>query len=257
MSGKHLVCLNVSYQPVDVIEFTRCMRPDGSHYGTAGQCRKGREVASGTGIDKKKPKFDLAAKLQNSKLTSANLIGDGAYAKVYDIGDGVLIKVGEIPESERNIMQDLKSIPNVPRVLAYGKSKTQEGRSIMAMTRVPGKPAKEFSASQQKKIFDKAYPLIRELHKRGISHNDLHNENILFDSKSGKISLIDFGLADKGHSFGMINDLIDLAQNSSGRMSDRVMASLERNGLFGDEDPMEMGDSVVKKKIKRVWSDIS
>ena len=38
----------------DALDFARCQRPDGSYYGTAGQCRKG------TPVDAKKLKDDLA-----------------------------------------------------------------------------------------------------------------------------------------------------------------------------------------------------
>lgn len=239
---------------MNITDFTRCQRADGTYYGTAGQCRKGREVDPSMGTKKG---YDLAAKLKEGKLTSANLIGDGAYGKVYDIGDGVLVKVGEIPESEKTILDKLKSVPNVPRVLAYGRSKVKEDHAIMAMTKVPGVPIEKLSESEQKRAFDMVYPLLRKIHEKGISHNDLHGGNILYDRKTNSVSLIDFGLADEGPAFAQINDLMDMAMSSTGAMGERVMESLERRGLFGDQDPTELPNSLIKKKLKQVWQDIS
>ena len=36
----------VSREVADMLDFSRCERPDGSHYGTSGNCRKGKQVSA-------------------------------------------------------------------------------------------------------------------------------------------------------------------------------------------------------------------
>jgi len=57
---------NFSEETLDVLDFARCQRADGSYYGTSGTCRKGRDVA-GKGIDEKKLKAAAAANQARDK----------------------------------------------------------------------------------------------------------------------------------------------------------------------------------------------
>ena len=91
-------------------EFARCQRADGSHYGTAGQCRKGREVDPRREIDK------IARGLSQTKggvFRSAidpdkGLIGEGK-----SLGNGVTVVRGNARELER-----LGKLPGLPRPTA-------------------------------------------------------------------------------------------------------------------------------------------
>lgn len=76
-----------------VIDFTRCQRADGSHYGTGGQCRKGREVDP------------LSEALKGGKL-----IGEGGYGEVYDVGNGIVVKVGAVNRNEVKAHRVLKHV---------------------------------------------------------------------------------------------------------------------------------------------------
>ena len=91
-------------------EFARCQRADGSYYGTAGQCRKGREVDPRREIDK------IARGLSRTKgdvFRSAidpdkGLIGEGK-----SLGNGVTVVRGNARELER-----LGKLPGLPRPTA-------------------------------------------------------------------------------------------------------------------------------------------
>jgi hypothetical protein len=41
---KQLLADSIEFSELETMDFTRCQRPDGSFYGTGGQCRKGGEV---------------------------------------------------------------------------------------------------------------------------------------------------------------------------------------------------------------------
>ena len=58
------------------LDFARCQRPDGSYYGTSGQCRKGKPVGP-----KEKAKLKKAAKAGNKKAELALAVVEGKKTK--------------------------------------------------------------------------------------------------------------------------------------------------------------------------------
>lgn len=212
---------------MEFLDFTRCQRADGSHYGTAGVCRKGRENPLDlTTLLKKANSINVREFVKT--IPETKILGEGAYAVAIDVGNGVVAKIGEIAESEKAIMNDLKNIDGVPRVVAENVS---SGGNILAMTRVPGITVEEHmkqqlennpsmkSAEPYFEAINAALPILKEIHKKGIAHNDLNTGNILYDSKSKKASIIDFGEAKKSHSLAQ-GEVIGLYRDAVIRYQD-------------------------------------
>lgn len=176
----------------------RCQRADGSHYGTAGVCRQGREVA------------DLVKSLKG-KLAGAKKIGEGAEASILDVGGGVVVKQGRIPKSEASILQSLKNVKGVPRFLAYeaGPKQDRDLRSILAMNKVVGDPIFKLNSAEKADAWDQTFRVMKQIHARGIAHNDLHGNNILYDKQNKKASIIDFGKG-QANQLAVVNELNQL-----------------------------------------------
>jgi hypothetical protein len=69
--------LEFSESTEDFQDFARCQRPDGSFYGTSGQCRKGKETSAKS---KTRPKAAVEAEMK--KLTSSGALQQKGIAGV-------------------------------------------------------------------------------------------------------------------------------------------------------------------------------
>ena len=136
------------------------------------------------------------------------LIGEGASGKVYDVGDGVVVKVGQISKREIKAMDQLKSLPEVPRVIGTDMSAIKNKRAILAMSKVPGFPLSSIGEGEiEEHAWNNTLTTIRKIHKLGIAHNDLHSNNVFYDPNSQKFSIIDFGQATFNNPAKQIEDL--------------------------------------------------
>ena len=54
---------------------------------------------------------------------------------------------------------------------------------------------KVMSEEESRKIIKQVVQVVREMEKKDIVHRDIKKENILYNEETGKIKLIDFGLA--------------------------------------------------------------
>lgn len=234
------------------LNYTRCRRADGTHYGTAGVCRKGSE--------------DPLTHLQNvitrtalgkPQLTQDRLIGQGKFGRVYDIGNGVVVKYGKIDKNEIDIMKSLKSVPEVPRVIASNIDPNGKQESLLAMTKATGTPIYKLTFNEQEEAWGNILPSIRQIHKLGIAHNDLHEGNVFFNKSDKSFNIIDFGMAGKTQPADQINDLLDIASYSSRPQEKRIQSIIGKHlpggRIYGiDEKPREVQQQVVDK----IWDDI-
>lgn len=244
------------------VDFARCQRADGSHYGTGGQCRKGREVGARikewakaflkrSGWGKKEntggpagwvSQWTLRADDGLKEGPNVKKLGSGAYGKAYEVGDGIVVKLGKLYPKEVKVMDDLKHIEGIPRVVAskFGAARDKYGIKdpvgIIAMSKSPGKTIQEISDKSKDpslvlKAWDKAIPILKQIHKKGYAHGDIHSGNVLYDSKSGKASIIDLGEAFQDISKGRFQDIRDIA--------DRVSLWKEKSGKWdkNSKDP--------------------
>ena len=179
------------FSETDTFDFARCQRPDGSYYGTGGQCRKGTPVDA-------KEKRPLKERYKKGEE-----IGAGAYGAVVSTEEGTVIKKGLISEAEIQISDRLKDIDGVPSVLAHefiGKTtddKYDPVKGLIEMETAKGLPLGEqtLSKKDQAKAIDEYIRLRKEIHMKGVAHNDFHDNNFFYDQETGKGGAIDFGLS--------------------------------------------------------------
>ena len=164
----------------EVWDFVRCQRPDGSHYGTAGKCRKGTEVA---GYDK------------------WNTLAKGNYGEVKINPEGTRVvktllthngQKGEFGPYEVELATKMGELGHSPKIHSHSEDHIEmdvaPGKTLWAnYTRGKGEPV--MNAAQAKKAGD----AIRALHELGFAHNDNHALQYLVDGDN--VKLVDFGLS--------------------------------------------------------------
>ena len=135
----------------------------------------------------------------NQELDEDKYIGGGAYGQVYESNDpNIVIKKGIIGGDEVRIANKLKDIgyQNSPKIVAVGDRK-------IAMEKISGLPLKRVAKDKQALIKSKVLEAAKQLGELGISHNDLHWGNFIYNEDEDKVYIIDYGLAeDKETNFG-------------------------------------------------------
>ena len=103
-------------------------------------------------------------------------------------------------------INNLKKIQHksVPKILAYGIGKKLK---YVIMSKIKGKDfcdhmkLKNFTEDEIKNISKQLLNILKELHEKNIIHCDIKPENIIYNDKTGKVSLIDFeGKSTTGYS---------------------------------------------------------
>lgn len=194
------------------LNYTRCQRSDGSYYGTGGTCRKGREVDPEL-MKKLLGTWDkISSSERDEMMEGVAVLGEGMYGKVYDAGNGVVVKVGQVSEEELYVMEELNAVDGVPRVVAENVS---EGGNVLGMTKALGKPIGDYldegyHPSIYADAMEEALPVIKEIHNNNIIHNDLHTRNILYDRDTRTSTVIDFGLAQSTSPKQVMNEVFTL-----------------------------------------------
>ena len=143
-----------------------------------------------------------------AKFKNAQPIGKGQYGVVYRDGDKVVkyATQGKIEESEYRIGNKAHALGVAPKIHELGQS---GGRSAMVMQAVDG----ETLISKYKKNgyidgadIDDGLAVLRKLHARGLSHNDLHIGNMIRDN-DGKLQAIDFGRARENDALRIMKEM--------------------------------------------------
>lgn len=174
-----------SQSALDLWDFVRCQRPDGSFYGAKGKCRKGSEVAPA----KKKGEF----------------LGGGLEGKVYGIGRGRVLKIAKDADPNLEAQRIASDAGLAPRILAAGSMKNdprQRKYQVIDHVRAedvpgigqPGRksvPLEELSETDLQR--EKAsYLAALRLNSLGVEHGDIHGGNLKWDSNRNRPVLLDF-----------------------------------------------------------------
>ncbi len=171
-------------------DFTRCQRPDGSHYGTGGVCRLGAQTGA---KEKDAPsartqnRLDVeAGKAREAKMNSAKekrdaskdlknrrgeTVGTSPRNMMIDNRDAMQKRLdGSKVEAERKILKE--AIGKIDKKLASDKS---EGVSMKSTNRATKEAAKkqEEKATKMRAVAREFKPKIKELDKRA---KDLNKE---------------------------------------------------------------------------------
>ena len=145
-------------------------------------------------------------------------LGDGAFGSVYlDMKGENVIKRGEIGRNELqalDLLKDLPAFPNLINAKLSSEFRSQESQGntgdtwwnnvetaegTFAMSKAVGIPFHdaeyEWDEITHENTAAAFWQSMAEMHRRGVSHNDLHGGNIFWDSETGQVNILDLGLA--------------------------------------------------------------
>jgi predicted Ser/Thr protein kinase len=178
---------NFSQQALEIWDYVRCQRPNGTHYGTRGKCRKGTEVAP------------------SSKKAEGKFLGGGLEGKVYDIGRGRVLKVTKEDDPNLEAQRIASQEGLAPRTLAAGAMKKDPSqRKYQIIDRVqaeaipgigqPGRPSTPLEELEPEQIRKEklAYQAALKLNAMGVEHGDLHGGNLMWDTERNRPVMLDF-----------------------------------------------------------------
>ena len=155
-------------------------------------------------------------------MSERKLIAIGAEARIYEEGEKIIkdrvskgYRIKEIDEklrksrnkSEAKILRTfLSNEINVPRVL-------KEGKFELVIQKINGEKlrdclSKKLSGKEVEEISFGLEDMVGQMHNLDIYHGDLTTSNVIRESVSGKLFLIDFGLS--GFSHGVEEKAVDL-----------------------------------------------
>lgn len=152
-------------------------------------------------------------KTKKWKTTKLKLLGAGVNGRVYNVGTRALKVMKGTSSKEYLALQRLKGVNFVPKVKPGSfYVNTQKKVSAFLMAKLPADAVtlREFHSLYGKGAdpteSSKKASVIRAMHRRGISHGDLHDSNIMVTHSGKKITrmwVIDFGRSiriPKGHT---------------------------------------------------------
>lgn len=182
----------------DQFDFARCQRPDGSHYGTGGVCRKG------TPVDAKK---SIVTDKMKKVIEEGKPFAQGGFSELYMV-DGLVVKVQEdayLPDIQTEMdMQKMAADAGLaPKV--YGVEQVGDDKVIIVMDPIAkgmkNPPSMDDYAPTMLAELDRPTmlaggELYGKMLQAGIVHADYHTGNWFIDSK-GNTQAIDFGISSK------------------------------------------------------------
>lgn len=204
------------------LDFVRCMRPNGTFYGTSGTCRKGSKTEPAT------------------RKVEGKFLGGGKEGRVYDIDRSRVLKVGRYGEEAARAHSIAASEGLAPRLFSAGVSKSGKGYQVMERlytSDIPGLPHPGSSKPGGKEIEEldsqdlhkekEAYKAVLSLNQKGVSHEDLHGGNLKWDESRQRPVIMDFDNA-------VVNSKAARAEASATLTS--IGIRLENSGYYDEAD---------------------
>ena len=146
-----------------------------------------------TGWHESMPLEDVFAKLA-IKSPKRSFVGAGHNAAVRILPNGTLLKTGKIGLWEAPAMIAAQGIPGIPEIYSYSQNTIHcEGAFGTSLKYLLKK--RKFSEQDRRYMVSDLICLLRDLHCRNISHNDLHSGNVFWCPGLMQVHLIDFGYA--------------------------------------------------------------
>ena len=144
-------------------------------------------------------------------------IGGGACGKVYDLGDGFVLKINHFEwyseSADGEILRDLQGIPFIPKLYCYS-----DDNRFMVVQKIDGMTTgsyrgeyiinKRLDAEKFTRYAKMVDQLIRE---RGWLMNDIHLGNCMFD-RQGQFWIVDVGLFKPAGEHDYSDELQNLIQ---------------------------------------------
>lgn len=142
-----------------------------------------------------------------------DFIAGGACGRVYDLGEGFIVKVNKFgwrtDTPDGDILKDLQGIPMIPKLYWYS-----EDNRFIVVQKIDGVTTGNywgeftFQARWELEVFNEmAEKVDSMIQERGWSLNDIHGGNCMID-RQGNFWIVDVGLfrkADEGYSSGLLD----------------------------------------------------
>lgn len=182
-------------------KFQQSGRPQGmSKYDHENLVAQDARIVANITADFGKRNYDWDDSLAND---NAKLLGNGMYGTATRGANGDVVKRGVIGENEAKMIEKLGETDLGPRLVSGQldgpgyQPGSHYGR--LAMTLVPGSPVGDRDGDEQigntgKTVSDAYWEARAKLHRMGVSHNDMHIENVFIDDK-GTGRFVDLGMA--------------------------------------------------------------
>jgi len=131
-------------------------------------------------------------------------VGSGAYGEVRVTVNGppVAIKRGSISAEEIEIIKTLSDSGVTPKFIA---AKSDRRGDQVAMEFIEGRQISSLKGADADDAYISAHLALAKIHRAGISHGDIGDENILV-TKDKKVYFVDFGLADLDDPYTILSE---------------------------------------------------
>ena len=178
------------------------------------------------------------------KDPSNELLGKGAMGNAY-LTKGPppgVVKKGQIGEFEVAAWQKLQGTGRVPEFhgakvnnnmqeVEYGLGgHVRESKGFLGIGQAKGVPVAAIATTgpqERKEITNEYIRARKDIHLAGVAHNDMHANNVFYDRTTGKVQLIDFGLAQVSHKAALLEAL---GTNQGDWQSERFLSNLKSSG---------------------------
>lgn len=152
------------------------------------------------------------------------LLAKGAFGAAYRT-DGPppgVIKQGKIGEHEVEAWQRLQGTGRVPEIHGAAVSRNmkevgagygghvREANGYLGLGVAKGRTVTSMvlaDLTERRAVVDEYIRARRDIHLAGVAHNDMHGSNVFYDRRTGKMQVIDFGLAQPSHKAALIEAL--------------------------------------------------
>ena len=160
------------------------------------------------------PTSERLARALGTKYEVKRLIGRGGFAEVYELWDKDLDRrlackvlhpeIAWTPGMLARFRQEAKALARLqdPAILAIHFTGDGEGLVYYVMPFVEGESLAErlrrrgpYSADEALKIAEPILQALSHAHTQGLVHRDIKPDNVMVEAKSGRVLLLDFGIA--------------------------------------------------------------
>src|SRR5881392_1938918 len=160
------------------------------------------------------PTAQRLARALGSKYEVRRLVGRGGFAEVYELWDKDLDRrlackvlhpeIAWTPGMLARFRQEAKALARLqdPAILAIHFTGDGEGLVYYVMPFVEGESLAErlrrrgpYTADEALKIAEPILQALSHAHTQGLVHRDIKPDNVMVEAKSGRVLLLDFGIA--------------------------------------------------------------
>src|SRR5437667_2669024 len=197
-----------------VITNERVAAPPPSSPSPEGRGGQGVGTSEGSGGQEVRPTAERLARALGPKYQVKRLVGRGGFAEVYELWDQDLDRrlackvlhpeIAWTPGMLARFRQEAKALARLqdPAILAIHFTGDGEGLVYYVMPFVEGESLAErlrrrgpYTADEALKIAEPILQALSHAHTQGLVHRDIKPDNVMVEAKSGRVLLLDFGIA--------------------------------------------------------------